>query len=338
MAKNDVVLFIDDEETVLDTIKTQLQGLNNNYQIETALSGKEAFDLVAWLELNGANLALVICDYLMPGMKGDAVLMGFHKSHPTAVKILLTGQSVFGGVTNCINNAQLYRFIAKPWNISDLKLTIREGLKKFEADRKIDQQKKRITQINQKLEQAEKILEEGQTGKEDDDLKEIPSIEREAYDELFFSRFYKSLKTDQKEWFALASIGLMVTDSIITKRHKVFLEAIIRDDPRKDLVEKYIDLAERKTPGFLDVFRCDRDLAFELMKHLTWILSQKKLPPQSQQQYFGQIGQLLGLNSDVINDFLKLARRRIEDEMAEAQIKKSVSTQPPTYVKSDLKL
>ena len=136
MAEKYIVLFIDDEETVLDTIKTQLGGLSSSVHIETALSGKEAFNLVDYLELNGSVLAMVICDYLMPGMKGDAVLIGFHNSHPTAIKVLLTGQSVFEGVTNSINRAQLYRFLAKPWNINDLKLTIREGLKKFEADRK----------------------------------------------------------------------------------------------------------------------------------------------------------------------------------------------------------
>ena len=86
------------------------------------------------------------------------------------------------------------------------------------------------------------------------------------------------------------------------------------------------------------MFRCDRDMAFELMRHLTWVLSQKKLPPQPQLQYLGQIGQCLGLDSEVINDFLRLARRRIEDVIAENQIKKSLTAQQPTYVRFNLKL
>ena len=338
MAENYVVLFIDDEETVLDTVKMQLRGIGSAVQIETALSGKEAFDLVAWLELDGAVLAMIVCDYLMPGMKGDRVLKGFQKSHPTAIKILLTGQSVFKGVTNCINHAQLYRFIAKPWNTSDLKLTIKEGLKKFEADRKIDQQHKQIEQINQKLEETQKALDEGQGTQDDHESVELQFAEREAYDELFFIRFFKTLRVDEKEWLALACIGLIVIDEKMTRRQKGFLEAIVKDDPRKELVERYITLAESKMSPELKIFRCDRDLAFEFMKHLTRVLSLRRLPSLPQQEYFTRIGQLLGLDSKIINDFLKLSRRRIEDLIAENQVKKVVAVQPPTYVKFDLRL
>ncbi len=338
MAEKYVVLFIDDEETVLDTIKMQLQGVGSSIQIETALSGKEAFDLVAWLELDGSVLAMIVCDYLMPGKKGDRVLKGFQKSHPTAVKILLTGQSVFKGVTNCINHAQLYRFIAKPWNTSDLKLTIKEGLKKFKADRIIDRQQKEIKKINQKLEETRKALDEGQGTQDDQMTVELQFTEREAYDELFFIRFFKTLRVDEKEWMALACIGLIVIDEKMTRRQKGFLEAIVKDDPRKDLVIKYISLAESRISPELKIFRCDRDLAFEFMKHLTRVLSMRQLPSMPQQQYFTRIGQLLGLDSRVINDFLKLSRRRIEDVIAENQVKKVVSVQPPTYIKFNLKM
>ena len=93
------------------------------------------------------------------------------------------------------------------------------------------EQQLRIEEINQKLAEAQSMSEEDQGNQEDDELKDQDLTEQEVYDQLFFTRFYGSLKVDAKKWFALAAIGLMVTDDNLTRRHRGFLEAIIRDDP-----------------------------------------------------------------------------------------------------------
>ena len=56
-------------------------------------------------------------------MKGDEVLKEIHKLSPGSLKILLTGHADVEGISNAINNAQLYRYIAKPWDKDDLVLT-----------------------------------------------------------------------------------------------------------------------------------------------------------------------------------------------------------------------
>ena len=331
MAEKYAVLFIDDEETVLDTLQVQLQGLSPNIEVVSAQSGEEAFKLVEEMESYGMTLALVVCDYLMPGMKGDDVLIQFNKTQPTAVKILLTGQSVFEGVTRCINEAQLYRFIAKPWNKNDLKLTIDEALKKFAADRMIAEQKRRLKLFNHKMAQMKEQLKKEQKHKNDKESEELQYVEREAYSELFFLRFFQSLEPDEKKWFAEACIGLMAVDGGVTRRQKDFLETIIKEDPRKDLVEYFFSLADSKTVPNLDLFRCDREKAFELMKHFTWILSLRRLPTINQQQYFRKLGMSLGLESQMISDFLKLARLRVNELMTEQKIKHVVLSKLAAY-------
>ncbi len=335
MAEKYVVLFVDDEETVLDTLQTQLQGLSSNIEIIAAQSGKEAFELVEKIESYGKILSLVICDYLMPGMKGDEVLIQFNKTHPTTVKILLTGQSVFEGVTRSINEAQLYRFIAKPWNKNDLKLTIDEGLKKFVADRIIAEQKKRLQLFNLKLAKMKKQLKEEQESKNEEEPEEVQFIEREVNNEIYFLGFFRSLEADAKKWFAEACIGLLAVDGGITKRQKDFLETIIKEDPRKDLVEYYFSLTESKTVPDLDTFQCERTEAFDLMKHLSWVLSLRRMPTLNQQQYFRQLGTSLGLVSYAISDFLKLVRLRVNEMMVENKIKNEVLSQPPAYGNSE---
>jgi DNA-binding NtrC family response regulator len=120
-----VILCIDDESIVLDSLKEQIQqGFKGDYIVETAESGDEALEILDELISEGKEIQIVIADFIMPGMKGDALLSKIHSQKPAAKKILLTGQASIEGVSNAINNANLYRFISKPWEKDDLVITL----------------------------------------------------------------------------------------------------------------------------------------------------------------------------------------------------------------------
>jgi signal transduction histidine kinase len=93
----------------------------------------------------------------MPGMKGDELLKEIHKLSPGSLKILLTGQASLDGISNAINNAQLYRFIAKPWDKDDLVLTVKEAIKSFLQDLKIRKQNEELKILNASLEEKVKL-------------------------------------------------------------------------------------------------------------------------------------------------------------------------------------
>jgi CheY-like chemotaxis protein len=62
------LLVVDDEPMVVQTLQMQLSPLTSEgVWIEGALSGQEALELIPKLP---APLAVVIADYLMPGLKG----------------------------------------------------------------------------------------------------------------------------------------------------------------------------------------------------------------------------------------------------------------------------
>ncbi len=61
-------------------------------------------------------------------MKGDELLIQIHERYPQALKIFLTGQADAHAVGNAVNCANLYRYIPKPWDDADLKLTVIEAL------------------------------------------------------------------------------------------------------------------------------------------------------------------------------------------------------------------
>jgi len=127
------IICVDDEKIVLNSLKSQLKRLfeNHTYEILFAESAEEALELIEELEEDEKQIALVVSDQIMPGMKGDQLLIEIHKRHPETLKILLTGQASFEAVQNAINNAGLYRYVNKPWDPEDLNLTIAEACKSF---------------------------------------------------------------------------------------------------------------------------------------------------------------------------------------------------------------
>ncbi|MDY6937998.1 MAG: adenylate/guanylate cyclase domain-containing protein [Cyanobacteriota bacterium] len=149
-----VIICIDDELTVLSSLKRGLKvELGDDYHVETALGGIDALELIEDLIEEGSQIVLVISDYIMPDIKGDEVLKRIHDISPKTLKIMLTGQATLDGVTNAINSAQLYRYIAKPWHNADLNLTVREALKSYLQEEVLEAQNTRLLQMNRELEQ-----------------------------------------------------------------------------------------------------------------------------------------------------------------------------------------
>ncbi|WP_167618090.1 hybrid sensor histidine kinase/response regulator [Maribellus sediminis] len=155
--KKSVILCIDDEEIILQALEEQLKNIfGKEYDIETSDSGEDAIEFFKELTEEGVHVPVVISDYIMPGKKGDEVLKEIHRLSPGSLKILLTGHADFDGISNAINNAQLYRYIAKPWDKDDLVLTVKEAIKSFLQEAKIRKQNKKLIKLNASLEEKVK--------------------------------------------------------------------------------------------------------------------------------------------------------------------------------------
>ena len=129
------ILVIDDDETVLESLRAQLRkGLGPGVYIDTATSGDEAIELAGEYVEDGVGVPVIICDEIMPGMRGHAVLAELHARLPDARTILLTGQADLSSVTAAVNNAALYQYIAKPWEQTDLLLTVRSAMAGWRAN------------------------------------------------------------------------------------------------------------------------------------------------------------------------------------------------------------
>jgi PAS domain S-box-containing protein len=150
-----VIICVDDELTVLRSLKAELkEAIGNNYLIEIAQGGEEALELIENLLADGDEIPLIISDYIMPDIKGDELLKQVHLISPKTLKIMLTGQADIEAIAKAIKYAKLYRYIAKPWQTSDLILTVKEALYSYVQDKKLVHQNTQLQRLNRQLEQS----------------------------------------------------------------------------------------------------------------------------------------------------------------------------------------
>lgn len=133
-----IILCVDDEKIVLHGLKSQLKKtFKDAFEIETAESGYEALEIIDEALVDKTDLPILISDQMMPGMQGNELLRRVHHMSPETINILLTGMADASAVGDAVNNANLYRFMSKPWDGTDLLLTIQEAILKFKQTREV---------------------------------------------------------------------------------------------------------------------------------------------------------------------------------------------------------
>ncbi|MEG4343649.1 response regulator [Microcoleus sp. A003_D6] len=126
-----VILCVDDEPDILNTLKMQLKNeFKNDYFYELAESGDEALDLLKDFQ-EKFQVIVVISDWLMPGIKGDEFLIKVYQKYPKIIKVMLTGQADAAALQRAVKEADLYWCLYKPWQSKDLIETIKSGLAKL---------------------------------------------------------------------------------------------------------------------------------------------------------------------------------------------------------------
>ncbi|MBO8144622.1 MAG: hybrid sensor histidine kinase/response regulator, partial [Thermodesulfobacterium sp.] len=107
---------------------------------------------------NEHEIALVISDCIMPGMKGDELLKRIHALSPRTLNILLTGQANLEEVGNAIKYAKLFRYIAKPWQYDELRLAITEALHSYIKEKKLEEFYEKISENSRELQEQNEAL------------------------------------------------------------------------------------------------------------------------------------------------------------------------------------
>ena len=118
------ILLVDDDEMLLAGLKRQLR---NKFRVETAISGEEAVKMV---EERGPY-AVVVSDYMMPGMNGIEFLSRVKQSDPDTIRMMLTGSADMTTAIKAVNEGSIYKFHPKPCPADTLGNAIQGGIEEY---------------------------------------------------------------------------------------------------------------------------------------------------------------------------------------------------------------
>lgn len=123
------ILCVDDEKVVLNTLMGQLyQAFGHRYLYESFTSPEEAEEFIDEVYAEGENVDLIICDWLMPRLKGDEFLVRVHKRFPEVALIMLSGQANPEAIERAQKEAHILAFVSKPWDKDQLMQLVQQAL------------------------------------------------------------------------------------------------------------------------------------------------------------------------------------------------------------------
>ena len=118
------LLIIDDEADIVKALRRQFRPHYNIYMAHSAAAGYQIMTEVA--------IHVIISDQRMPGMSGVELFNQVKHEFPDAIRLLLTGYADIQSVIAAINDGNVFRYIAKPWDPTELDSIVREAFNKHD--------------------------------------------------------------------------------------------------------------------------------------------------------------------------------------------------------------
>jgi DNA-binding NtrC family response regulator len=147
------VLVVDDEPDMLFSLRGLLR---REFEVFTACGGREAIEV-----LREHPVHVIMTDQRMPEMTGVEFLNRAKEQHPDAIRVIFTGYADPKSLMDAINQANVYRFVAKPWDPDELIELLRRACGEY---RRIVQRKALVSEIEQLRGRCETVLSDGALG------------------------------------------------------------------------------------------------------------------------------------------------------------------------------
>ena len=125
------IICVDDEVTILDSLKKQLKRkFGDRFIYEVAENAEEAWSIILELKEENIEIIAIVSDWLMPGTKGDEFLIQIHQKFPEVIKVMLTGQADESAIERAKKEANLHACLYKPWTEAELTEIIKTAVSK----------------------------------------------------------------------------------------------------------------------------------------------------------------------------------------------------------------
>lgn len=116
------IMVVDDEQNILNAMR-RITRKEKGWEVEFFDSSNEALK-----RARAASFELFLSDFRMPEMDGVKFLSETKKIHPDAMRLILSGYTDLEALLGAINEAEIFRFISKPWQDYDLITTLKQAL------------------------------------------------------------------------------------------------------------------------------------------------------------------------------------------------------------------
>src|SRR3954463_1447001 len=146
------LLVVDDEAPILHALQRTFEAAG--YQVTACADPAEALD-----RLREKPYQVLSADYMMPGMTGAEFLSRAKALQPETIRILLTAAHDFSAAVDAVNNGEIFRILAKPWNRVELLGTVRQAFDTYALREKNRQLTAIIQSQNAELASLNKGLE-----------------------------------------------------------------------------------------------------------------------------------------------------------------------------------
>lgn len=146
------LLYVDDEGINLSNFSMTFQ---DDYEVITCLSAAEA---LACFDQHG-DIAIVVADQRMPEMTGVELLERICERAPDTIRIILTAYVVSDDIIDAINRGQVYRYILKPWDDRELRLSLEQAGEKYLLIRHNKELLQELEEANAALQRHKDLLE-----------------------------------------------------------------------------------------------------------------------------------------------------------------------------------
>jgi len=121
------ILLVDDETNVLSALKRAL--FDEPLEITSVTSAEAALEIMA-----EEQFKVVVSDERMIGMQGAEFLARVRTLYPHTIRIMLTGHATLEAAMKAVNEGEIYRFFAKPWDDQNLTFAIRSAVEKYDLE------------------------------------------------------------------------------------------------------------------------------------------------------------------------------------------------------------
>jgi diguanylate cyclase (GGDEF)-like protein/PAS domain S-box-containing protein len=251
------IVCVDDDPMVLSSLGEQLsRGLGGDYEIELVTNATETIELLQELQAEGVEIPVIISDQRMPGISGTELLAKVHQLCPKTLSILLTGESSIEDVAKAVNTAHLYRYIPKPWDQTDLMLTVKEALRSYFQEKEIQAQRQALFEANHQLEKSLSLLEATLESTADG----ILVVDNDGYVSHFNQKLIDIWGIDQQ---------IVLDCQKNLQDDNYFLEAILNQiEHSESFLRKVEQLSEESTPESYDILTLTNGKTIECFSQL----------------------------------------------------------------------